>query len=66
MHIWTRKSALMQPRTSPGKSDSVAAVRRIRSLPLQLSTRPTNGEDLAPESDWPSLRTPSNLSLIHI
>ena len=25
MRIWTRKSALIQPRTSPGKSDGVVA-----------------------------------------
>ena len=33
MRIWTRKSALIQPRTSLGKSDGVLPESRLRGAP---------------------------------
>ena len=49
MRIWTRKSALIQPRTSPGKSDGVVAERRPqRSVMRRWKLRVDQGCVYAP------------------
>ena len=39
MRIWTRKSALIQPRTGLGKSDLSWPTDRLGRCPLQLDMR---------------------------
>ena len=58
MRIWTRKSASIQPRTSPGKSDGVAA-QRCPARGRGHSEAMGSGEERCRES-WAALQRPGH------